>query len=249
MITAPIILATNNFNKLKEFACALDTEINLPKDFGIVEFNPIEDASTFSQNAMIKAKALLHALQSSSNAKAQNILQHCIILADDSGLCLEALNGEPGIFSARYANIQQSNATHENSSDKHNRQALMQKLKDSNLWGSKANFECCIAAIILKDNKELQHISCGKCEGIAIIKEMGEHGFGYDSMVYRDVEMGYINSRELDFSLHNQHLIERFQHSIATLPLEEKIKISHRGSAIRQLKEWLVGLNTSIAPT
>lgn len=239
MNTPYIILATNNKHKKQEFRHALNAEILTPNDLGILDFDPIECGNTFEQNAMIKAEALYHILQTHAN-----IPSHYIIIADDSGLCVEALQGEPGIFSARYAHMQNGNTECGNSSDENNREALKNALKQHGIWGSKAYFQCSIAYIIHDEaeQKNIQNVVSGQCHGIVAIKESGTHGFGYDSMFYRDFSQDEILS--LDFTLPTEDKttpLESLQHSLATLPLEEKTKISHRGQAIQSLlKAFLV---------
>ncbi|RDU64926.1 non-canonical purine NTP pyrophosphatase [Helicobacter didelphidarum] len=278
--TYRIILATNNTHKLKEFSNAFGKEIYTPQSLGIQDFNPTENGKTFEENALIKANALHVALKQQS----QN---NMIILADDSGLCVEALNGGPGVFSARFAHIINNNVTAGNSSDTENRQALKRELKKRGIWGSKAFFQCSIAYII--DYKQTEEsiyqksflvksgIASGICNGIVAIKELGSHGFGYDSMFYRDfegtrkAELMKCNflleqessdiyqhssqdskikaSKQQDFydthditkkySYSINHILESLQYSLASIPLEEKMKISHRGKAIAELKKIL----------
>ena len=85
-----IYLATGNKNKKREMAQILsEHEIIIPSDEGI-EFDPVETGTTFYENSLIKAKALYD-------------IVHCPVIADDSGICVDALGGNPGIYSARYA--------------------------------------------------------------------------------------------------------------------------------------------------
>lgn len=229
-----IILATNNKHKKREFQHSFNAKILSPSDFGILDFDPLENGKTFDENAIIKAQALYNILQTHSNTP-----EHYVILADDSGLCVEALGGEPSIFSARYANIQNGDMQCGNADDKDNREAVMLALKRRGVWGSRAFFQCSIAYIIKQSqNKPIQeNVVNGKCEGIVAIKDMGEHGFGYDSMFYKDFEMAGI--QDIDFSLDSsgaEKLLQSLQHSIATLPIEEKTKISHRGKAISKIQ-------------
>lgn len=230
-----IILATNNKHKKREFQHALNIEILCPRDFGILDFDPLEDGTTFEENAIIKAQALYNILQTHNN-----IPPNYVIVADDSGLCVEILQGKPGIFSARYAHIQNGNIEHGNSKDADNREALKNSLKQHGVWGSKAFFQCSIACIIKSQNTPIkQSVVSGRCDGIVAIKEVGEHGFGYDSMFYTDFSQDEISS--LDFTLYADSqinkiiILESLKHSIATLPLEQKANISHRGQAIKSL--------------
>ena len=237
MNTPVIILATNNTHKKQEFQHAFDTKILCPNDLGILEFDPLENGTTFEQNATIKAQALYNILQTHSD-----IPTDYIIMADDSGLCVEVLQGKPGIFSARYAHIQQGNMQCGNASDKENRKALIYELKQHEVWGSKAFFQCSIAYIMKKSHNTLikQNVVSGKCEGIVAIRELGENGFGYDSMFYRDFEN--TKTDNIDFSLHSgmaEKLLQSLKYSLATLSIAEKTKISHRGQAIIKLNAIL----------
>ncbi len=237
MDTLSIILATNNIHKKQEIQHAFHTAVLSPKDLGILDFDPIESGETFEQNAMIKAQALHHILQTHAN-----VPPHYVVIADDSGLCVEALHGAPGIFSARYAHMKQGNKQHGNASDKDNRNALIFALQQHGVWGSKAFFQCSIAYIIQHTQLQTntQGIASGQCHGIVAIKELGRHGFGYDSMFYRDFNATQIAC--LDFSLHANDAmsnLDSLQHSLATLSLAQKTSISHRGQAIAKLQTLL----------
>lgn len=239
-----IIIATNNKHKQQEFQYALNLEILTPDDLGILEFDPIECGTTFEQNALIKAQTLYHILQTHVNIPSQYA-----ILADDSGLCVEVLQGAPGIFSARYAHMQDGIIDDGNSSDASNREALKHALKQRGVWGSKAFFQCSIAYIIHneREQKNIQNVVNGRCHGIVAIKEVGEHGFGYDSMFYRDFSQDEIDL--LDFTLHvnnRARYLDSLQHSLATLPLEQKTAISHRGQAITSLLQTFATLDETL---
>lgn len=230
-----VILATNNSHKKQEFQQAFNRNIITPSDLGILDFDPLENGMTFDENSIIKAQALYNILQTHSN-----IPPHYIIIADDSGLCVDVLNGGPGIFSARYANIQNGNMQCSNSSDKENRDALISALKHHSVWGSKAFFQCSIAYIIKQSHNVpiQQNVVSERIYGIVAIKELGEYGFGYDSMFYMDFD----NTENIDFSLKSSILedsLQSLQHSLATLPLAKKTQISHRGKAIRKLQALL----------
>lgn len=236
MDTPHIILATNNAHKKKEFSHAFNTQILSPNDLNIVDFDPIETGETFEQNAMIKAEALYNILQTYANMPTSYI-----IVADDSGLCVDILGGKPGIFSARYAHLRQGYEEQGNASDSDNRHALIEALQEHGVWGSKAFFQCSIAYIVQQDMQEphtQQGVVTGKCHGIVATKELGAHGFGYDSLFYKDFGDG----QNIDFSLQAneaQKKLDSLEHSIATLPLEQKMNISHRGQAILKLQEAL----------
>ncbi len=152
-----IVFASGNYNKLKEVQSILnDYEVILAKDLGFTE-EIEETGSTFYENALIKAKTVSLAL----NLPA---------LADDSGLCVESLNGRPGIFSARYS-IE--------GTCKSNNLKLLKELKG--VKNRKAKFVCTLVyytpsgKIISAD---------GIIEGKILEKERGENGFGYDPLFY-----------------------------------------------------------------
>lgn len=235
MNAIPLILATNNIHKRQELTHTLGhANILIPNDLGILDFDPIEHGNTFEQNAMIKAEALHNILQTHAD-----IPEHYIILADDSGLCVEALGGEPGIFSARYAHVRNGDTTQGNARDEQNREALIQALQERGVWGSPAFFQCSIAYIMQADSMQKDVVN-GHCHGVVAIKKVGANGFGYDCLFYRDWEGKQI--QDIDFCLNSismQGNLDSLQHSLATLSLEQKMAISHRGAAIHALKEVL----------
>ena len=146
-----IVFATGNPHKLQELkAIAGNCEINfiLPPE----GFDPIESGKTFEENSYIKAK---EAAKLSGN----------IALADDSGLCVEALNGEPGIYSARYAETPQKRI------DK-----LLDVLKNEK--NRKAKFVCSMT-LVSPDGKIIFQTR-GECHGHIAQKQAGTNGFGYD---------------------------------------------------------------------
>ena len=123
---------------------------------------PEETGKSFEENAILKA---VHA------ASHLNILT----LADDSGLVVPALNGEPGIFSSRYAGPDVS--------DKENRQKLLEKMKDLTGHQRSAHFFCALA---LADPNGLKKCVTGTCEGVIVEKERGGNGFGYDPLFLKN---------------------------------------------------------------
>lgn len=158
-----IILASNNehkINEIKQIFCEYD--ILSLKDIGY--FDDIEEnGKTFLDNALIKAKTINEFL------KSKNV--EAIVLADDSGLCVDALNGEPGVYSARYA------AEHGNSVE--NRKKLLQNLK--NIDNRKAHFVCVIVKIY--PNGKWVYAE-GKTFGEITHEEFGDKSFGYDCIFY-----------------------------------------------------------------
>ena len=148
-----IVLATSNPHKVEEINAItkdLGVEFDLPPD----GFNPIEDAETFEENALLKAKEA-------------NKITNMITLADDSGLCVDALDGGPGIHSARYAETAQARI------DK-----LLDVLKDVPDEKRGAKFVC--AMVLLDKNGEVLFSDRGECHGNIGFEAKGENGFGYD---------------------------------------------------------------------
>ena len=157
-----IILASNNKNKIKEIKEMLpNMEVLSLNDIGFLD-DIVEDGLTFSENALIKARAT-KVFINSKNIKAW-------ILSDDSGLCVKALNNEPGIYSARYAG---------NHNDQANRDKLLNELKNKS---NRDAFFMCSMALISPNGEE--HIFNGKVEGKILDKETGSNGFGYDCLFY-----------------------------------------------------------------
>jgi len=156
-----IVLATANTHKVTEFQRILNELLPglvLVKatDFpGVPEIE--ETGSTFAENALIKAKAI-------------NEFTNSPALADDSGLVVDALNGAPGVFSARYAGI--------GASDKANVLKLLSEIKDIEQSLLSARFECAIALVDRSQNLEL--VVDGQMPGQVIKEIRGENGFGYD---------------------------------------------------------------------
>lgn len=154
-----IVIATNNNGKLREFKRLLQgfaDKVLCPGDLG-VECNPEETGLTFSENALIKARALKE-------------LTGLPVLADDSGLIATALMNEPGVYSARYAG--------EKSTDKANRDKLVYKLQGHS--DKSAYFVTALALIL--NGKE--YIFEGISDGLIIDIERGVNGFGYDPVFF-----------------------------------------------------------------
>lgn len=158
-----VVLGTKNEHKLNEFL-AIFKEQNYLIDlvsvnsFGGEISDPFEDGKSFTENAIIKAKFYYD-------------LFKIPVIADDSGLCVDALDGEPGIYSARYASDITVNA---NSRD--NRQKLLLKLK--NIESRNAHFTACV---VYYDGTNLI-VSEGYLNGEITFCEKGSNGFGYDSI-------------------------------------------------------------------
>ena len=159
-----ILLATSNKNKVKEIkeffteydVCALDEVLD--------PFEIDECGTSFKQNALIKVRAVHEAL------KSKNLQSEFFVLSDDSGICVDALGGAPGIFSARFSGAGATDAS--------NREKLASELEALNLDSSPAHYT---AAIALKCDLG-EFCTHGFMHGTAICEERGHNGFGYDFM-------------------------------------------------------------------
>lgn len=150
-----IILATSNPNKLKEIkdiAKSIDFELELVKE----GFDPLENGSTFRENAYIKAYEA---------AKLTNN----IALADDTGLCIDALGGAPGLISARYAPTQDGKI----------KKVLGKMLGETN---RNAHFECTM--ILVNPEGKVLYSTVGRIDGYITEEPHGENGFGYDPIFF-----------------------------------------------------------------
>lgn len=195
-----ILLASNNAHKAREIAQILGSErfeVLTLADYGLVS-DPEESASTFHGNARIKAQA------------AHELKPDIAVLADDSGLEVDALDGAPGVWSARYAG--------ENASDAENNAKLLGALEDVPAQNRTARFVCELV-YISPDNQEI-HVR-GTIEGAIDFQEHGTEGFGYDPLFLPDC---FADGRTL-----------------AEATAEEKNAVSHRGCAVRLLRDALLG--------
>ena len=153
-----VLAATGNKGKIREFSeilTPLGFEVVSPKDIGI-DIDPEETGLTFAENALIKATAFMQA----SNMP---------VIADDSGLSVDFLNGAPGIYSARYAE----------GSDADRCDKLLKNMADAK--DRKARFISAVS-LVFPDGKTLQ--AEGSCEGEIAFSPIGENGFGYDPIFY-----------------------------------------------------------------
>lgn len=154
-----LVLASGNKHKIKEISQMLpEFEVVGYKDFGL-DFEIEENGTTFYENALIKAKTVAETL----NLPA---------LSDDSGICVDALNGEPGIYSARYAG---------DGDDNHNNELLLKNMQG--VKNRKAKFVCCM--VFYKPNGEIV-TATGETHGSIMETVQGEHGFGYDPLFFSD---------------------------------------------------------------
>ena len=158
-----LILATNNQNKLREIREMLadtDIEVISQREAGI-ETDVEETGTTFAENAQIKAQAIR------AEAAARGV--KCYVLADDSGLSVDALNGEPGVYSHRWAG--------ENATDADRIAKLLDALNNTPDDRRTARFVCNMC-LIAPDGE--MHLFEGKVEGVILREARGENGFGYD---------------------------------------------------------------------
>ena len=161
-----LVLATSNRGKVREIKeLCRDYEV-VPYTDLIEPFEIVEDAETFKENALIKARAVYEALND----------ENAVVLADDSGISVDVLDGAPGIYSARYAG--------ENASDKDNLYKLIDDIKAKGVKSSPAHYTAAIA-IVTKGKERTVH---GWMHGEAISEARGEGGFGYDPMF---IPLGY----------------------------------------------------------
>ena len=191
-----IVFATGNAGKIKEIRMIMEDtglEVVSMKDAGI-KADIEENGKTYEENALIKARAVAAFTKD-------------IVMADDSGLEIDALNKEPGIYSARYLgedtpySIKNAN--------------LIQRLEGVPEEKRTARFVCAIAAAFPDGRRKTVRAAM---EGRIGYEEKGENGFGYDPIFY----------------------LPEYGCTSAELSMEEKNKISHRGKALRMIKEELV---------
>lgn len=191
-----IVFATGNKDKMREIREIMadcEVEIFSMKEAGI-DVDIVENGTTFEENALIKAKAIADHTDA-------------IVLADDSGLEIDALNKEPGIYSARYMG--------EDTSYTVKNRNLIERLEGVPKEQRTARFVCAIAAV-LPGGKEL--VTRQTMEGYIGYEPEGENGFGYDPIFF----------------------LEEYGCSSAALSREQKNAISHRGKALRAMRDMLL---------
>jgi len=159
-----LLLSTGNAGKVNELrellaAAGAEAEVLSLKDFPAF-VAPEEDGDTFHENALIKARAA---------AKFTGL----IALADDSGLCVDALSGAPGVYSARFSG--------EGATDEKNNALLLEKLRNTPTEARTAYFMSAVA-MVTPDGKET--VTQGKAQGIILTEQKGTGGFGYDPLFY-----------------------------------------------------------------
>lgn len=197
-----ILIATSNPGKLRDFAGA--AAVHGIEVAGIPTFSSlplvVEDGQTFEENARKKAE------------EYSVLVPGEIIVADDSGLEIDALNGAPGVHSARYA-ADQPHLADANTNDELNNARVLRELNGIPPEKRTGRFVCVLTAA--RDGKTLATFR-GTAEGIILDAPRGMNGFGYDPLFY----------------------FPQIKKTFAELSAEEKSKYSHRGAAFRQFLNW-----------
>jgi len=198
-----LVLATGNKGKLREIT-AMYSDFEVIAYSEIIEaFDIIEDKPDFKGNALIKARAVYQALND----------QDAIVLADDSGISVEVLKGEPGVFSARYAGA--------DASDKDNLHKVMNSVKEKGFKTSPAFYTAAIAIVC----KEGEYTTHGWMYGKVITEPRGEGGFGYDPCF---IPMGFDQTLgELDGNIKSK-LSHRSQALANARPILNVIKMMRK---------------------
>jgi XTP/dITP diphosphohydrolase len=195
-------IATSNPGKLRDFAGA--AQVHGIEIAGIPNFaslpTPVEDGKTFEENARKKAEEYSLAARSG------------IVVADDSGLEVDALNGAPGVHSARYA-ADQPHLAGSNTDDEANNDRLLRELSQVAPAKRTGRFVCVLAAA--RNGKTVATFR-GTAEGIILDSPLGNNGFGYDPLFY----------------------FPQIGKTFAELSPEEKARYSHRGAAFLQFLDW-----------
>jgi XTP/dITP diphosphohydrolase len=202
-----VLIATTNPGKLRDFAAVaspLGIEIESLPNFASIP-PAVEDGLTFEANARKKAEYYC------AHAPGE------IVLADDSGLEVDALGGAPGVHSARYA-ADQPHLVGNNTDDQANNARLIRELRKIPSGNRTARFVCVIAAA--RDGQTL-NVFRGQADGVLLVSPRGSNGFGYDPLFY----------------------FPSIQKTFAELTPEEKAKYSHRGAAFRQFLDWYLAKN------
>jgi XTP/dITP diphosphohydrolase len=196
------LIATSNAGKLRDFAgaaAAHGVEVAAIPHFSSLP-RVVEDGDSFEANARKKAETYSRYTPGE------------IVVADDSGLEVDALGGAPGVHSARYA-ADQPHAVGENTDDEANNARVLRELKNVPPEKRTARFVCVLVAA--RDGTALK-IFRGEAEGVILDAARGSNGFGYDPLFY----------------------FPKIKKTFAELSAEEKSKYSHRGSAFRKFLEW-----------
>lgn len=197
----PVFIATSSSGKLRDFAAAAgEAEVQALPGFDSLP-SVVEDGATFEANARKKAEHYSH------------LAPGKLVLADDSGLEVDALGGAPGVRSARYAADESSAPATSLSADEANNARLLRELKSVAEEARAARFVCVVVAA--RDGKALG-VFRGEAEGVIAHSPRGAGGFGYDPLFY----------------------FPKLRKTFAELSLKEKAAVSHRGAAFREFLRW-----------
>ena len=202
-----LVLASKNKKKLAEMndiLSQLGIEVCSEAEAG-VDVEVEATGTTFEENSLLKARAVMEA----SGLPA---------IADDSGLCVDALNGAPGVYSARYAG--------EHGNDAANNEKLMAEMQNVPVGQRAAKFVSAVC-LILPDGREL--VVTGECPGSVALTPAGDNGFGYDPLFVPDA-VGLPGGGTVPNTAHRTY---------AELADAEKDAISHRGRAMEKLEAEL----------
>lgn len=196
-----VIVATKNKGKAKEFE-----RMFFPLGFDVktlLDFEEIDDVEetgqTFEENAILKAEAI-------SRLTGQ------VVIADDSGLIVDALNGAPGIYSARYAG--------EDKNDEANIDKVLKELEDVPEEERAARFYCALAVAIPNSPTITVH---GTCEGFVLRERRGQNGFGYDPIFFVDelgLSMAELSSDEKSKISHRGKAMKKLEEIIQTIEIQ-----------------------------
>ncbi|WP_243524686.1 XTP/dITP diphosphatase [Bacillus pseudomycoides] len=200
-----VVVATKNVGKVREFAELFerfDLEVKSLHDFSHIE-EIEETGKTFEENAILKADSLCKQLNS-------------IVIADDSGLIIDALNGSPGVRSARYAGEQKD--------DQANIDKVLTELDGVSMEKRTARFYCALAVAFPEEDKEPVIVN-GTCEGRILEQRRGENGFGYDPIFYIEEykrAMAELTSDEKNEISHRGRALRKLEEKIPAWFLNEE---------------------------
>ena len=206
-----LAIATRNAHKVKELRVLLGDEFKVQTldDFPSAPALP-ESAGSFAGNATLKVLTLAQWI----GASLESVDAEQYVVADDSGLEVDALDGAPGVHSARYASLDENN-----SSDADNNTKLLSELESVPAEKRAARFVCqiALAKIVGRDDTPEAHLFEGVCEGHIAETARGEQGFGYDPLF---IPGGY-------------------EQTFGELGAETKNELSHRAKALAKMIKWL----------
>ncbi|WP_347549384.1 XTP/dITP diphosphatase [Pseudalkalibacillus hwajinpoensis] len=193
-----LLIATKNEGKVKEFKRRFESAGLEVKSLLDLDEAPdvAETGSTFAENAVLKAEAIMR-------------LTNQIVIADDSGLVVDALDGDPGVYSARYAGPEKD--------DQANIDKVLTELKDIPKERRTASFQCLLAVAIPGKGTE---VFSGTCMGSIAFERSGDFGFGYDPIFYLPTHgktMAELSPEEKDAISHRGQALDRLEEGLKTL--------------------------------